>query len=192
MGSNYLTDPIVFLIRILFDLYIVVVMLRFLLQLFKADFYNPISQFAVKATAPLINPLRRFIPGIAGLDMSAIVLMVVIKSVELLLILAITGKGFLPLAAIAIAIPELFELAINFFLYGILIQVILSWVNPGGHNPAISLIHSITAPLLRPAARMIPPIGGLDLSPMVVMVGLQLLKMLLIPPLNALMTNLFI
>lgn len=192
MGSNYLSDPVVFLLRVLFDLYIVVVMLRFLLQLVRADFYNPISQFAVKATTPVLKPLRRIIPGVGGVDVAAIVLMILLKSIELILILMVSGKGFQPLAALAIAIPELIGLSINFFLYGILIQVILSWISPGGHNPAISLLHSLTAPLLRPARRLIPPIGGLDLSPMVVLIGLQLLKMLVIPPMNALMAGLFL
>ena len=78
------------------------------------------------------------------------------------------------------------NLAINVFLFSILIQVIISWINPGNYNPVLSLIHSLTEPLLRPARRLIPPISGLDLSPMVVMIGLTLLKMLLLPPLRLL------
>ena len=87
--------------------------------------------------------------------------------------------------------PELVALVINVFLIAILIQVILSWVNPGGYNPAAALVHSLTAPLLRPAQRAIPPIAGLDLSPMVVMIGLVLLKMLLLPPLQTLTASPF-
>lgn len=191
MGSNYLTDPLAFMIQVVFDLYIMVVMLRFILQLVHADFYNPISQFAVKVTTPALRPLRRIIPGIAGIDVASIVLMLLLKSIELTLIMLVSGKGAQPLAALAFAIPDLLELGINFFLFAILIQVILSWVNPGNYNPATAVLHSITQPILRPAQRLIPPISGLDLSPMVVLVGLQLLKMLLLPPLQMLVANLF-
>jgi YggT family protein len=192
MGSNYLTDPLAFLIQVIFDLYIMVVMLRFILQLVHADFYNPISQFAVKVTTPALRPLRRIIPGMAGIDVASIVLMLLLKSIELSLIMLVSGKGAHPLAAMAFAIPDLLELAINFFLFAILIQVILSWVNPGNYNPATALLHSITQPILKPAQRLIPPISGLDLSPMVVLVGLQLLKMLLLPPMQLLFTNLLL
>ncbi|MCW8903995.1 MULTISPECIES: YggT family protein [Sedimenticola] len=192
MGSNYLTDPLAFLIQVIFDLMILVVMLRFILQLVRANFYNPISQFTVKMTTPLLRPLRRVIPGMGGIDIASIVLMILLKTLELILIMLVSGTGVQPLAAMAIAIPELISLAINFFLIAILIQVILSWVNPGSYSPATDLIQSITAPLLRPAQRLIPPIGGIDLSPMAVLVGLQLLKMLLIPPLQMLTAGLLL
>jgi len=192
MGSNYLTDPLAFLIQVIFDLMILVVMLRFILQLVRANFYNPISQFTVKMTTPLLRPLRRVIPGVGGIDIASIVLMILLKTLELILIMLVSGTGVQPLAAMAIALPELINLAINFFLIAILIQVILSWVNPGNYNPATDLLQSITAPLLRPAQRLIPPIGGIDLSPMAVLVGLQLLKMLLIPPLQMLTAGLLL
>ena len=192
MGDGYLTNPLVFLIQVLFGAYILVVMLRFLLQLVKADFYNPVSQFIVKATTPVLQPLRRFIPGFAGIDIASIVLMWLLKSIELSLILLISGAaGANLLSTLAWSIPELVALLINVFLFAILIQVILSWVNPGGYNPAASLLHSLTEPLLRPARRLIPPVGGLDLSPMLVMVVLVLLKMLLLPPLQLLMATPF-
>jgi len=186
MGSNYLSNPLVFLIQFLFGLYILVVMLRFLLQLTRADFYNPVSQFIVKVTSPLLNPLRRVIPGVAGIDIAAIVLMWLLQSLEFALIVIISGMGASLAATLVWALPELVNLAINVFLFAILIQVILSWINPGTYNPALSLINSLTEPVLRPARRIIPPISGLDLSPMVVMVGLTLLKMLLLPPLQVL------
>ncbi|HHI76883.1 MAG TPA: YggT family protein, partial [Gammaproteobacteria bacterium] len=105
---------------------------------------------------------------------------------ELLLVFLIAGQGLQPLAALLLAIPELVELGINVFLYGILILVIISWVNPGAYHPAVGLLNSLVEPLMRPARRLLPPIGGLDLSPMLVMIGLVLLKMLLIPPLKSL------
>jgi len=183
IGGNYLTNPLAFLIQIVIGSYILIVMLRFLLQIVRADFYNPISQFTVKATSPLLKPLRRMIPGIGGIDVASIVLMWLLQTLELWLVMLLgSGAGNL-LQAMGAAIPELVSLLINFFLYAILIQVILSWISPGGYNPAVGLIHSLTEPLLRPARRVIPSFGGLDLSPMVVMVVLVLLKILLLPPL---------
>ncbi len=191
MGNSYLSNPLVFLIQLVFGAYTLVVMLRFLLQWVKGDFYNPISQFTVKITTPLLRPLRRIIPGFGSIDFSSVVLMWLVKSTELGLIVLISGISINPLGSMAWAIPVLLELMINLFLFAILIQVILSWVNPGGYNPAISLINQLTEPLLRPARRWVPPISGLDLSPMLVMIGLTLLKMLLLPPLQILTASPF-
>ncbi|MGD8957660.1 MAG: YggT family protein [Chromatiaceae bacterium] len=189
MGDSYLTQPAVFLVQVLFGLYAALVVLRFLLQLVRADFYNPLSQFIVRATKPLLNPLRRFIPGVSGMDIAALVLAWFVLAVEQLVILGLAGVGLQPLAAALLAIPELISLIINIFLFAILIQVIISWINPGSYNPAISLIHSLTEPILGSVRRRMPEMGGLDLSPMVVMVGLVVLEMLLVPPLKDLIAQ---
>ncbi|MEW8508307.1 MAG: YggT family protein [Candidatus Thiodiazotropha sp.] len=183
MGSSYLTNPAVFLVQTLFGLYILAVMLRFLLQLVRADFYNPISQFLVKVTNPPLKPLRRIVPGFGGIDLSSLLLAWLLKAVELIIIIAIGGGTISLVAPFIWALPELVELMINIYLFGILIQVILSWVNPGSYNPAVALLYSLTSPLLTPAQKILPPTGGIDLSPMLVIIGLILLKMLLIPPL---------
>lgn len=190
MGDNYLTAPLLFLIEIVFGLYTLIVLLRFLLQLVKADFHNPISQLVVRASTPLLRPLRRFIPSIAGMDMSSLVLAWLVKTVQMLLTLALGGLGIQLLGAALLAIPELVELTIDVFLFAILISVVLSWINPGQYNPASAVLYSLTEPLLRPARQSLPAMGGLDLSPMLVMVGLVLLKMLLLPPLRALIQSL--
>lgn len=190
MGDGYLTQPAVFLVQVLFGLYATLVVLRFLLQLTRADFYNPLSQFIVRATKPVLNPLRRVIPGVSGLDVASLVLAWIVITLEQLAILGLAGVGFRPTAAALLAIPELTSLIINIFLFAILIQVIISWINPGSYNPAISLIHSLTKPLLEPVRRRMPEMGGLDLSPMVVMLGLVVLEMLLIPPMKDLIGGL--
>ena len=192
MGSSYLTNPLVFLVQTLFGLYILAILLRFLLQLVRADFYNPISQFLVKATNPPLKILRRIIPGLGGIDLSSLVLAWLLKTVELFLVISIMGNSVSLLGPVLWAIPELVELLINIYLFGVLIQVILSWVNPGSYNPATALLHSLTGPVMRPAQKLLPPMGGLDLSPMLVMIGLVLLKMLLIPPLQQITGNPFL
>lgn len=186
MDNSYLTNPLVFLVQAIFGLYLLIVMLRFLLQIVRADFYNPVSQFIVKVTTPVLRPLRSVIPGIGGIDVSSLVLAWLIKAVELFLILVITGKGAVWLYPLLQAIPALIELTLNIFLFAVLIMVILSWLSPGGYNPAISLLQSLTEPLLRPARKVMPDLGGLDLSPVLVMIVLALLKMLIIPPLEQL------
>ena len=192
MASNYLTNPIVFLIQTLFGLYILAVLLRFLLQWVRADFYNPISQFLVKITTPPLKILRRFIPGFGGIDLASIVLAWILKYIELILVVLISGSTIDFLGPLFWAIPDLVELVINIFLFAVLIQVILSWINPGTYNPASALLYSLTDPIMRPARKILPPISGLDLSPMLVMIALILLKMLLMPPLKLLTGSPFV
>jgi YggT family protein len=129
--SPYADNAATFLIQTLFGLYIAIVMLRFLFQLVRADFYNPVSQFVVRATNPPLKLLRRFIPGVAGIDLSAVVLMLALQLVELSLIFGLRGAdpGILTLGVLSIA--ELINLTLNVFFFSILIQVILSWVLPG-------------------------------------------------------------
>ncbi|MCU7844134.1 MAG: YggT family protein [Candidatus Thiodiazotropha sp. (ex Monitilora ramsayi)] len=192
MSGSYFSNPLIFLVQTLFGLYILAVLLRFLLQLVRADFYNPISQFLVKATNPPLKIMRRIVPGLGGIDLASVVLAWLLKTVELLLVLGIGGKAFNLLGPLLWAIPELVELLINIFLFAVLIQVILSWVNPGSYNPATALLYSLTGPVMRPAQKLLPPMGGLDLSPMLVMIGLVLLKMLLLPPLRAITATPFV
>lgn len=184
MSGSYLTNPTVFLIQTLFGLYILVVAIRFLLQWLRADFYNPLSQFVVKLTSPVLSPLRRLIPGYGGLDLAALVLAWLLKSIELALLALVVGVNASLFGALVWSIPALVELFINIFLFAILIRVILSWVNPDPYNPAITLLSRLTDPIMRPAQRLIQPIGGIDLSPIVVIMGLVLLEMLLVPPLK--------
>ncbi len=191
MTSSYLTNPIVFLVQTLLGLYTTVVLLRFLLQWVRADFYNPVCQFVVKVTTPALRPFRQVIPGYAGMDLAALALAWLVKSLELAIVALIALPEASALGAIAWAIPELVNLAINIFIVTVLIRVVLSWINPDPYNPVAGLLDSLTEPVMRPARQLIPPVGGLDLSPVLVMVGLVLLKMLLVPPLNLVTGNPF-
>ena len=183
MDSSYFTSPLEFLVSTVFSLFITAVLLRFLLALVRADFYNPLSQILVKLTNPVLKPMRRLIPGFGGIDLASVILMLVLQMLALGLITLLRGASIHPLGLLLWAIAELLSLLINIYMFSILIQVILSWISSGTYNPAASLIFSVNEPLLAPARRLIPPLSGLDLSPVAVMVGLQLLKMLLLPPL---------
>lgn len=142
--NGYAAAPLVFLVEVLFGAYILIVLLRFVLQLVRADFYNPVSQFVLKVTSPLLVPMRHLIPAIGKIDSASLILMWLLKTVELTLVLLFKTGGVMILTAAILSIPALIELTINLFLFSIFILVILSWVNPGSYNPAISIINNIT------------------------------------------------
>jgi len=194
MGSGYLLSPLMLIINTLFDLYILLVLLRFMLQLLRADFYNPVSQFIVKMTMPPLKLLRRLIPSVSGQDTASIVLCLLLIYGKFLLMRALSipvvniGSVMAPLSAsygglLIFSIADLIALLLTVFLVAVIIKVILSWVNPGHYNPVIGLVDKIAEPVLRPVRKLVPPIGGLDLSPMFAILLVLVAKMLIVPPL---------
>ncbi|MGJ3493756.1 YGGT family protein [Piscirickettsia salmonis] len=173
------------IIDVIFGLYIMIVMLRFLLQWVKADFYNPICQFLIKVSNPLLLPLRRIIPGLAGLDLSAIVLIILLQLIESSLIFFISGYPMgnivaLLLYSVGMVLSTLFKL----YFYAIIIQSVVSWFNQG-YNPIVEILHRLTDPLLRPVRRIMPDMGGIDLSPIPVLLILLILPILVSTPMTA-------
>lgn len=158
-------------LNILGSFYITVVLLRFILQVCRADFYNPISQFVVKATNPLLIPLRRIIPSVRGLDTASLVLAFVLQFILLLLINREPFDHVVSLAGqvAAFSLLGLLNLVVQLYTWSLILVVIISWVAPGSYHPGAQLLHQITEPLLAPIRRLLPPVGGLDLSPMVLM-----------------------
>ena len=156
------------LVQFLFSFLVVFVMLRVLLAWVRADFYNPLSQAIVSVTNPVLVPLRRVIPPIGRIDTAAVVLALALQFVEIVLIRLI-GPYAMPSFGVllVLAVYQLLWLAIWIFIVAIFIQVIVSWVAPGSHNPLASLAYSLTAPLMRPLRRVIPPLGMIDVTPMV-------------------------
>lgn len=181
MSSSYLTNPLEFLISTLFSLYILAVMLRFILGAVRADFYNPVSQFLVRITNPLLVPMRRVIPSFRQYDTSALLLMLLLQMISLVIVVLLRGASVSIITLLLAAIGELVVLAFNVFIFAIVIQVIISWINPGTYNPVNALLYSITRPVMGPIQRLIPPVSGIDLSPLVALIGLQILKMLVLP-----------
>ena len=171
-----------FLVQTLFGLYILAIMLRFLLQWVRADFYNPLVQALVKITSPPLVPLRKVIPGLYGMDLAAVVLMLALQGLELYVVAHLLG-GSLPAGTLVLgSIAKILDLLVNVFIWAIIIQAILSWVSPSQHNPAVSILRSLTAPALSPIRRYLPATGGLDLSPLVAIVVFYLLRILLVAP----------
>ena len=179
------------LLSTFFYFFIVIVFLRFLFQLIRADFHNPVSQFILKVTNPLLIPLRRIIPAWKNIDSASLVLIFLLKIIELFLrdLINFGSVGSL-YNLLSLSIMELVRMAINFYFFAILGQIVLSWLAPHNNNPLIGLLHQITNPVMAPARKLIPPIGGMDLSPILVLLALQVLETLLLHP-NGLLPGLF-
>jgi len=186
MGSTYMTDPIILLIDALFSLYILAVLLRFLLQWCGADFYNPISQFLVKITHPPLRILRRFVPSIGKIDTSSLVLVLGLQMLSDFSILLLKGVTINIGALAILSITQLISLLINVLIFAVFARALLSWMNPGTFNAAASILATLTEPLLDICRKVIPDLGGIDLSPLAALLLLQLAKMVLLPPLHEL------
>jgi YggT family protein len=194
MGSGYLISPLMLVINTLFDIYILLVLLRFLLQMVRADFFNPVSQFIERLTIPPRRLLRRLIPNIGGQETASIVLclLLIYAKFSLMRLLSIPaahiGGVLAPIGSVSYAglfvlcIADLVALVLTVFLVAVIIKVILSWVSPGHYNPVIGLVNRIAEPVLKPIRKFIPPLGGLDLTPLFASLFLLVVKMLIVPP----------
>ncbi|EUB86723.1 MULTISPECIES: YggT family protein [unclassified Pseudomonas] len=181
-----LNTAAVYVLQTLGSLYLLIVLLRFVLQLVRANFYNPLCQFVVKATQPLLKPLRRIIPSIFGLDMSSLVLAILVQLALMALTLLLTyGTTGNPLQLFIWSIIGVTALFLKIFFFALIISVILSWVAPGSHNPGAELVNQICEPALAPFRRILPNLGGLDLSPIFAFLALKLIDMLVINNLAA-------
>lgn len=170
---------LVFLINVLFGLYTAAILLRFLLQRARADFYNPLVQAVVRITNPLLAPLRRLFPGWRGLDFAALLLALGLQLANVLLVLAAAGLSAGPLQVLLWAVLKLVFVLVNLYFFTILAEAILSWTGSGWRHPLAAVLERLNAPLLAPARRLIPPLGGLDFSPLVAMILLQVVNILL-------------
>ena len=181
-----LNTAAVYVLQTLGSLYLLIVLLRFVLQLVRANFYNPLCQFVVKATQPLLKPLRRIIPSVFGLDMSSLVLAILVQLALMALTLLLTyGTTGNPLQLFIWSLIGVTALFLKIFFFALIISVILSWVAPGSHNPGAELVNQICEPALAPFRKILPNLGGLDLSPIFAFLALKLIDMLVINNLAA-------
>jgi YggT family protein len=165
------------------SLLMLLVVLRFLLQLAKADFYNPISQGVVRVTKPLLMPLRRIIPGFWGIDLASVVLMLLIQLLVIFLMGLVIGQQVLftyPFHALAWAVLGTLTLVSNIYFWAIIINIVVSWVAPHSHHPALLLISQLINPLMAPVRKLLPPLGGvIDISPILVLMGLKVVDIVI-------------
>lgn len=182
MTDGYLSNPLIFIIDTLFFLYMIVVALRLLMPWIHWPSNQPLTQMVIRATQPLVQPLRKVLPAIGKLDTAVLLLLIAIALLKLILISALLGNVPNILALIPFTLAEVFKLFITLFTVTIIIEVVLSWLTPqGSYNPMTELLVRLNAPLLNPVRRILPDMGGIDLSPLIVIIGLQVLQMLVLP-----------
>ena len=171
---------LIFLVDTLLSLALFVVLARLLLQWTRADFRNPIAQAIVRLTNPLILPLRRVLPPIGKVDTASVVAVILVAIIKRGILFALTGYGTpgLEVWLQAIAV-ELVQALLRTYFYAILLYALLSLIAPGGYSPLQSVLASICEPILRPFRRLIPPIAGIDLSPLWAVIAIQAILLLL-------------
>jgi YggT family protein len=168
-----MTQALIFVLKTLTHLYLLLLLLRFWLPVLRADFRNPVAQGVLRITSPLVIPLRRFVPAIGRVDTATVLVAFTIEYLLILLLLTLSRitPEFLPIAITAIM--DLAVLSLNMFFFVILIKIIMSWVAPNNYNPVTAMLTTISEPVLRPFRRMLPPIGGIDISPIFAIVIIQ-------------------
>ena len=172
-------EAILYIVRALLWLAVFAFLMRVILQVVRADFRNAIAQAIVRITNPLVLPLRRVIPPFGKFDAASFVALLLVEFAAAAILLSLQGLPLDPAVLVRFAVIDLLRNVLQFYLVAIIIYVLLSWVAPGTYSPAGALLASICEPLLAPVRRVIPPIGGLDLSALFVLIGLQALLILL-------------
>ncbi|WP_415886684.1 YggT family protein [Neptuniibacter sp. QD37_6] len=170
-------DPIVLIIRMLGEMYAFIIILRFLLQLSHADYYNPISQAIAKLTNVPVVAISRAVPRIGKFDLSALLYATVVKLATLLLIVMVSGMNMPNIAQLLVlAIVGVVNGILEIYFWAVLGSVIISWVAPGSYHPGPQLIQQVTQPLFKLVQKVIPPIGGLDLSPIFIFLAITIIQ----------------
>lgn len=178
LGLSVGAEIAIFLIEAVFSLYIAAIIIRLLLGFSRADFHNPLSQFLVKITNPVLVPLRRFIPAIGKIDTSAVLVAYGLTVVKLSLIFLFSRGAVMFPETLIWAIGELIKSIIWIYIIALIIQAVISWVGSAQGNPVVPLINSINNPILRPIRKVVPLVGMMDLSPLVAILGLNVLLIL--------------
>lgn len=177
---NALYAVLVYLIQTLLGLFLMAMLLRFLLQLVRADFYNPISQFVVKLTNPLVVPLRKIIPGYAGIDVASLVLALLLQLASIAVVFLLRLGTVPPLPSLIMgSVLGVIALLVQFYFFALLAMIILSWVAQGSQHPAIHLLYQITEPVMAPFRKLLPAMGGMDFSPIIVFVLINVLQIVI-------------
>lgn len=175
MGA--MNEIVVYLLQTGLGLYLLLVMLRFVMQLANADFYNPISQFVFKATQPLVGPLQRFLRPFGRFDSASLTLAIALQAAGIMLILALNNIASPnPITLFLWSAIGILGLLLKIYFFALLASIILSWISPGGSNPAVYLLYQITEPVMAPVRKLLPPMGGLDFSPILVFIGINVLE----------------
>ncbi len=177
---NALSDIVAYLLQTVLNLALLAILLRFLLQLVRADFYNPVSQFLARITNPLVLPVRRVIPAYRGLDLSTLLLALLLQMAAIVALLALNGLGPPGVLTLLVwSVLGIVGLLVNIYFFALLAMIILSWIAPGGRHPALLLLFQLTEPVMAPFRRMLPSMGGIDFSPILVFILINVIQIAL-------------
>lgn len=189
--GNAVLEAFSFLVGMVFNLYAMLFAVRFIMQVFRADYYNPLAQFVVKVTDPVLKPLRRIIPSFKTYDTSSLLVTFLVLLVKILL-LKLLQTDILPVAGkaiyadrqtygtlIFIAFVDVVHLLFNVFIFAMVIQAILSWLSNPATDSIRNLLSGITEPILRPIRKYVPPVGGFDFSILVGIIALFFFQILI-------------
>lgn len=180
--SSALTESLIYIIRTIGSLYLLLVLLRFLFQLVRADFYNPISQTIAKATNPLLIPLRKVVPGYRGIDFASLVLALLVQALIIQIMVFVAGGGFIGLFYLFTwSLVGVLKTFASIYFWGLIIVIVASWIAPVSQNPALVLVRQVIEPAMAPLRKIIPPLGVIDLSPIVAFMILHVVNNYLIP-----------
>ena len=180
MGTA-LSQTLTLIIKSLGGLYLLAVLLRFLLQAVRADFYNPVSQAIVKVTAPPLMPFRRVIPGYRGIDFASLVLALVLNSLFTFLLIVVAGYSPPGIGIIvAWSFVGLIAFLLKIYFWSLIISIVASFIAPFSGNPVLLVVYQILEPLYSRIRRIIPPMGGLDLSPIFIFLAIQVIEIMVI------------
>jgi YggT family protein len=183
MRTDYASDTGMFLIDTVIGLYTLIVMLRFLFQLTRADYHNPISQIVVKLSNPPLVRLRRVVPSLPGIDTAAVVLLLILEMCRIAGINLLSGHSPAIVGLVLLSVGELLKLAIYIIIFSIFIRAILSWFSGTGYTPVLRLMHTFTEPVLKIFRRLLPVTGGLDFSPIAVFIVFMVVLKIVVQPL---------
>lgn len=168
-----MTQALYYIIQSIGQLLLLLLLLRFWLPWFGADFRNPIAQGILRLTSPIVVPIRRVLPSVGRLDTATILVAYVVQFLLITVLVALQGRLFNALPIAIVTAIELVILSLNLFFFVILIRIILGWFAPATHNPLTMMLHSLAEPILAPFRRWVPPMGGIDISPIlpIILIG---------------------
>ena len=161
-----------YIINALTSLYLLLLLLRLVFPYIRVNFRNPVTQGIMRLTSPPVVPLRRVIPPIGRIDTATLLIALAIQYAAVLLIVVLYGLPIVAWMAALTSLIKLVVLSIHLFAFAVLIRVILSWVAPHQNNPASEIVNALSEPVLTPFRRLIPTVGGMDISPVFVIIGL--------------------
>ena len=177
----------IYIIQTFFGLYTLMLMIRMLMQVSRVDYYNPICQAIVKITEPAVKPFRQVLPSVMGVDFASLMVALLVQLTAVMLIMMLDGRAFFSPQYIAWVMIGLFSIIFNIYFFALIIMVIASFIAPYSDHPALILIHQLVEPICAPARKLLPPMGGLDLSIILVFVAIKVIDIIVVEPISILL-----